>query len=207
MSQDEAELALIHQAARGDPYAQEMFLRHHRPLLLRYLTRHVPADLLRHIEPQDVYQDICFDVFRRISSFKASDPRMAVRWLLRIARNRVIDLVRMHETLKRGHRRRTELSTKVDDDASVIHLLQELAVYHRTPSRSAIVHELAIALEQSIERLPADYRTAIKARFIEGLDVEETARRMSRSKGAVLMLCNRALKALRLELRSFSRYL
>lgn len=208
MSHDDAELDLIRQAAKGDPIAQQRFLLQHRNTLFRYLERHVPDDLRRHIEPQDVYQDVCFDVFRRMSTFTATDSRMAVRWLLRIARNRVIDLVRMHQTVKRGGGRVTDLDSddSVGDD-SVVKLLQQLAIYERTPSRSAIHHELLAALERSIDRLPADYRQVVRARFIEGLPVDEVAKRMSRSNGAVLMLCSRGLKALRMELRSFSRYI
>ena len=58
-----------------------------------------------------------------------------------------------------------------------------------------------------MNRLPADYREALRCRYLEGMAVNDIAARMNRSSGSVLMLCNRGLKALRLEMRSFSAYL
>lgn len=208
MSEDDAELDLIRRAAQGDSVAQERFLLKHRSVLLRYLERHIPQSLRRHIEPQDVFQDVCFEVFRRMGTFTTNDPRMAVRWLLRIARNRVIDLARAHNSAKRGGGLQVQLTmNESSDDDSVVKLLEELAVYERTPSQSAIHHELLRQLERSLERLPDDYRTALRHRYIEGLPVDVTAARMNRTCGAVSMLCNRGLKALRMELNSFSRYI
>jgi RNA polymerase sigma-70 factor, ECF subfamily len=205
---DETEEQLVQRAAAGETAALELFLLQHRRGLLRYLERRIPPELRRLLEPQDVLQDVYFEVFRNIGSFKSNEPGMAVRWLLRIARNRVIDLVRMQQAEKRGSGRAMGLEGEVgNDDDSMIALLQNLAIHERTPSQSAVVHELTATLGRCIGRLPEDYRMAIRSRYLEGLDVAQTAQRMGRTPGAVMMLCNRALKALRLELRSFSRYI
>ena len=82
----------------------------------------------------------------------------------------------------------------------------ELAVYERTPSRSALAHEMIGTLQRSMQNLPEDYREAVRLRYIEGMQVIEIAGRMNRTDRAVHMLCNRGLKALRLELRSASMY-
>jgi DNA-directed RNA polymerase specialized sigma24 family protein len=47
---------------------------------------------------------------------------------------------------------------------------------------------------------------AIRYRYLEGLPLDTVAHRMKRTSGAVLMLCHRGLKMLRMDLRSFSRY-
>lgn len=206
MSDIDVDLDLIRRAAAGEPVAQERFILKHRPALMRYLERHVPQDLRRHIEPRDVYQDVCFEVFRQIASFHADDPGMAIRWLLRIAHNRIVDLVRTHNAAKRGAGRQTELNDSADD-TSVVRLLQDLAVYERTPSQSAMRHELHVLIEKCLDRLPDDYRLAIRYRYIEALPIDDIATKMDRSAGSVTMLCNRALKRLREDMRSFSRYL
>ena len=203
---DEADLETIRLAAKGDPLAQERFLLKHRPMLLRYLNRRISSDLKPHVETADVFQDICFDVFRRMSTFSATDSHMASRWLLRIAHNRIVDITRMHLTSKRGGGHLGNISLDEPED-SVIELLHELAVYSRTPSRSAISHELLSALERSLDRLPAHYSQAIRYRYIDGLPFHDAAVKMNRSDDAVKKLCKRGLDALRLELRSFSRYL
>lgn len=208
MSQPDTELDLIRRAASGDQVAQQRFLLKNRTVLLRYIERHLPDDLQRHIEPQDVYQDVCFDAFRQINSFRATDPGMGMRWLLRIAHNRLVDIIRANHTAKRGGGRQVDIEPKdPTDESSVIQALQELAVYKRTPSQSAIRHELHVRLEQCIDHLPADYRQVIQCRYIEVVPFEETARRMNRSSSAVQMLCARALKQLRMELQSMSRYI
>jgi RNA polymerase sigma factor (sigma-70 family) len=208
VTEQQAELELIRKAAQGDPVAQERFILSQRPVLLRYLERHVPDDMRTHLDPQDVYQDVCFDIFRRMSTFQTEDPRMAVRWVLRIARNRVIDLVRQHKTARRGGGDVVHLDSneKVGED-SVVKLLQQLAVYSRTPSRSAVSHELIAALEKSLARIPEHYRNVVRARYIEGKSISDVAREFGRSDGATQMLCRRGLEALQLELRSFSRYI
>ena len=143
-----------------------------------------------------------------MGSFSATDSRMAIRWLLRIAHNRIVDLVRMQVTTKRGGGRQTPLSAGDGaGDEDIIRLLQELAVHTHTPSRSAISHEMVAALEQSLDHLPEEYRDVIRYRYIDCLPFDEAARKMNRSGNAVQKLCKRGLDALRVELRSFSRYL
>ena len=203
---DEADIETIRLAAKGDPLAQERFLLQHRPILLRYLKRRIPEDLRPHIDAEDVFQDICFDVFRRMSTFSATDSHMAIRWLLRIAHNRIVDLVRMHLTSKRGGGRVGNTAIDEPED-SVIKLLHDLSVYSRTPSRSAISHELLATLERSLDRLPADLSQAVRYRYIDGLRFHDAGVKMNRSDEAVQKLCKRGLDALRLELRSFSRYI
>ena len=83
-------------------------------------------------------------------------------------------------------------------------MLEELAVYRHTPSRSAMAHELMAALEGSLQRLPEDCHTALRLRYMEGLDVADAATRMKRTSGSLQMLCCRGLKALRKDLRADS---
>ncbi len=206
MSQEDPQLQLIRRASSGDGAAAQLLLLQYRGELLRYIARKLPDDLRRTIEPQDILQDVYFEVFRNMGSFKATEPGMALRWMLRIARNRLIDLVRLHNSAKRGGGRSADLGGG-DSDEAVVKLLQDLAVYERTPSRSAAAHELLDAVQRSMNRLPPDYREALRSRYFEGMAVNDIASRMNRSSGSVLMLCNRGLKALRAELRSFSAYL
>ena len=206
MSQEDPQLQLIRRASGGDSAALELLLLQYRSDLLRYITKKIPDDIRRTIEPQDILQDVYFEVFRKMESFKATEPGMALRWMLRIARNRLIDLVRLTGAAKRGGGRQTVLAESGSDD-SVVKLLQDLSVYERTPSRSAAAHELLAAVQQCLNRLPPDYREALRSRYLEGMPVNDIAARMNRSSGSVLMLCNRGLKALRIEMRSFSAYL
>jgi RNA polymerase sigma-70 factor (ECF subfamily) len=62
-----------------------------------------------------------------------------------------------------------------------------------SPSTQAMRREEADALAEALERLPADYRTVILLRNLEGVAFEEIASRMGRSPSAVRMLWERAL--------------
>src|SRR5688572_14481559 len=82
--------------------ALESLLAHESDKVLAYLERHLPQELRPTIEPADVLQDTYFEAFRRLSEFRWEGSDCVYRWLVTIARNRVIDLVRMKRALKRG---------------------------------------------------------------------------------------------------------
>ena len=61
-------------------------------------------------------------------------------------------------------------------------------------------HELASAVQASVQALEPAYQEAIRYRYMDGLSMEEVADRMGRSRGSVAMLCMRGLKAMKLQL-------
>jgi len=195
------EETLITDAAGGSSAAlQRLFYLYHKRLL-SYVTKHMPEELQQQAEPQDVLQDTFFEVTRRITDFKQDGDQAFFRWIATIARNRIIDLSRMARSLKRGGGR-----GQINDEETLVQLLEQLAVYSRTPSRSAAAHEFMASFESSLARLSELHQQAIRLRYIDGLSADQAAEKMRRSKGAFHMLCNRGLKALRIELQSASRF-
>jgi RNA polymerase sigma-70 factor, ECF subfamily len=189
----------IQAAIAGDATAVACVLLAYRPRLLDYIERKLPNELRRIIDPQDVLQDTQFRAARRIGSFRSDGDDAFYRWLVTISRNRMLQLLEMSQTQKRGGG-----ETRGD---SIEVLLEDLAVSHRTPSRSAAGHELVRVVEACIEQLPSDHAEVIRLRYIEGLSVADVAERMARTGAAVTMLCQRAAKTLREKLRSKSRFL
>jgi len=183
----------------GDLQALQAILHAHSDRLLAYLTRHMSNDLRRFVEPQDVLQDTFFEAFRRSHEFQMQGADSVFRWLVTIARYRILAMVRMQRSLKRGGR-----AAEKDGFASVVGFLEELAVYQRTPSQSAMSHELVRAIQQAINALEPQYCRAIQLRYIEGLTVQDAADRMGRTCGSILMLCNRGLAALKVQLQAAS---
>jgi RNA polymerase sigma-70 factor, ECF subfamily len=199
MSGSEGEEALIARVIAGDTQALQGLLRMHRRRLTAYVREQLPAALRTVFEPRDILQDVYQLAFRGIAGFKRDDgPDAAYRWFVTIARNHINHLLRARQAKKRGGR-----VLRVED---VEGLLEEIAISHRTPSKSAIRHELAVVLERSLEALPSKYKQAIRLRYFEGLGFEQIALRMNRSRGSALMLCNRGLKELKEALASASRY-
>jgi RNA polymerase sigma-70 factor (ECF subfamily) len=197
-------------ARRQDLAAVEMALSQESGKVLAYLKRHLPQELRSVIEPVDVLQDTYFEAFRRVAEFRSHAAGSVYRWMITIARNRVIDLLRRQRAVKRGGGEGAGRNVLADGEFgqdSIVAMLAELAVHKRTPSRSAAAHELLAAVERSVDRLPEYYREVIRLRYSEGLPIEDAAKRLGRTPAAIKQMCNRAYKALRIELRSASMYI
>ncbi|MDB5295723.1 MAG: sigH 1 [Phycisphaerales bacterium] len=194
-------------ARAGDAAAWERLLRAFHGRLLGFVDRLMPADVRALVEPQDVLNDTCFEAYQRFGDFEARDPDAVYRWLATIARHRLIDLVRAQRAEKRGgSHRRVGAGGDGGEDDPVVRLLQELAVYERTPSQSAMRHELRLALERAIDRLAAPLRDAVRLRHVHGLPFKDVAERMGRTERAVQQLCTRGLGEMRTHLASASLF-
>jgi RNA polymerase sigma factor (sigma-70 family) len=197
---------LVGPVSHLDAATLESLLIRYEADLLAYAARHIPFQLKSVLAPDDVVQDTFFEAFRRLREFDARHPDLVVPWLKTVARNRIINAVHEYGTVKRGGQRVQAENELPENGGSLTDILAELAVHTRTPSRSAIAHELAAALEESISQLRPDYQRAIRLRYIDGEAVEAIAIAIGRTSRAVHMVCNRALKALHRELRSRSRF-
>jgi RNA polymerase sigma factor (sigma-70 family) len=185
----------------GDDSRLEAFLESHGKILLQYVNRLLPADVREWHDPLDVLQDVFLDAFCLASDFPFSDDGASVAWLKTVARRRIVDLTRQRQSLKRGGKGNEGQALR---HRSVVALLEELAVYLRTPSKSAAAHEFRRALEDALADLPPDYAHVIRLRHIEGHSCKEAAQAMGRTEKALERLCARALEALRLTLGSVS---
>ena len=205
MSSNDAEFDLISKAVAGDLAALELLLFRHRKRLTAYVQARFPPELRDSLEPQDIVQDTWLRAIRAIATFRPDGFDPFRRWLVTIARHVIDDQLKyIRSTKRQGVRVQTD---QTDENASIIQLLGELALYKRTPSKSAANHELVAALESGIAKLPGDQAEALRLRFLNGVDIKEIAAKMNRSAGAISMLCNRAMKSLRWEMRSVSAYI
>ena len=173
----------------------QRMLHEHAARLLDFVSGKLPADLRSFVEPRDVLQDVFFEAFQRIGEFEPRVNNAAYRWLVTIARHRVLALIRMQRASKRGGGRGAFEGVK--DVDGVESMLEELAVYTRTPSQSAMSHELAAVMQKSMSRIEPQYKEVIQLRYIDGLSVKQSADKMGRTEGAIFMLCSRGLKSLR----------
>lgn len=196
MQEYETYRRLLEEAIGGTPGALGGLLHHHRRELGAYVERHLPAELRRIIEPQDIIQDVHFEAFRRIGTFKPQQEDSFVRWLLTMARHRMLDALRSHQALKRGQGKQVESSRLRTPEDSTIALLNDFRVYERTPSQSALSRELLELLQKSLTQLPREYREVLHLRYLEDLPVATVAQRMAKSEGAIHMLCQRGLHVL-----------
>lgn len=198
---DEGHDFLLNLAIAGEAAALATLLDEYEPELMAYVSRRLPLAVRSQASPEDIVQETNYEACRLIGGFANRGSRSFFHWLKRIANFRIKRVIERYRT-----RRTYGVEGSGDEDAGVLNALTQLVVYRRTPSASAAAHEFVSAVERALLRLNDDYRQVIHHRFLEGLDVTETAERMNRSNEKVMVLCSRALSALRNQLASVSHY-
>ena len=159
--------------------------------LLAYVDRQLTPSLRGSVGPADVVQDVFAEALRRESSCDPTVDPTGRRWLFTIAKRRIIRLMERHH----ASRQRTEAAmAKVRGDS--IDLLEQLAVYGRTPSQSAVGHESVAAVRRALAELTPDHAAVIRSRYVERLPAAAVAERIGRTPAAVDKLLQRAMTAL-----------
>lgn len=175
---------LVARARDGDAEAFGELYGIYADTVFRYIYRRVSHHQLA--------EDLCSETFlralRSISSF-AWQGRDIIAWLLRIARNLVIDHYK-------SATRRTEAPTDEFAEADASEVGPEEAVLSALARRS---------LYEALERLLPAQRQCVTLRLIDGRSVDETARIIGRTRGAVTTLQFRALRAMERTLREQER--
>jgi RNA polymerase sigma-70 factor (ECF subfamily) len=191
---DDTESGLVAQAVAGDRTAIQRLLTRHHDRLVAIIEEKVPADLQGVLAADDVCQETYVAVFQQIGSLRDRSTRAFSSWLRAVAERKLIDAIRALRAQKRGGSK--QAGDPEADVSSVIELLDVVAVHERTPSRSIAARELIVGVRAALRDLKEDHRNALQLHYIDGLSVAETAERLDRSPGAVVMLCNRALRRL-----------
>ncbi len=176
MNQDT--LTLWQKARDGDREAYDRLFAIYSDRALMYIRARLGPRLRSTIESRDILQDTYLAAHRNFSSFDHTDDGAFGRWLCRIAENRIRDL---GDYWGAGKRRIVALPEPEPETGPV-------TAVDRAERRQALL--------QGIDALSEDHRAVLLLRYFEGLDVEETARRMDRSAGAVRKLTARALAEL-----------
>jgi RNA polymerase sigma-70 factor, ECF subfamily len=142
-------------------------------------------------EALDVSQEVFLRVFRTIHRFRGQSSLRT--WIYRIAVNQA----RNRHRFWRRRRRADQVS--LDDHVSAHGEL--VSTRQVTPERELAQKELGARLQQALNNLPFDQRTAIVLREIDGLSYDEIAFSLGVAIGTVKSRLTRARQALRLELR------
>jgi len=145
-------------------------------------------------DAEEVVQDVLWTVVRKIDTFRGESAFGS--WLYRIVANAAYQKVRGRQS------RRAEVS--LDD---VLPLFDErgrhvapMADWSSRVDDHAVQIDLRMALTSAIDKLPADYRTAVLLRDVEGLSHLEIAEVLSLSVPTVKSRVHRARLFLRKEL-------
>lgn len=141
-----AEGLLIARAARGAQDAQRVLFERYREAAYRAALRITG----RHEDALDVVQDAFIRAFDRLTEF--SGDASFKTWLLRIAANRALDVLRARKV-----RLATPLDVGSGDDGPRLSLTDGHPA--NRPDAGPEQHELAARLQAAIETLPLEQRT------------------------------------------------
>jgi len=165
--------ALVERARSGDREAYAMLFDRFHDEIYRFATRRIGDP----IAGQDAAAETFADAFKGIARFEQTGAPFEA-WLYTIARRRIVDQIRV-----RARHDHAELSPEEPFQPSF------------GGHESFVVDTLL--LRALIARLPESERDVVELRFMEDLDVEQTAIRLGKQPGAVRVAQHRALTKLR----------
>ena len=188
MSDREIDQQLVERAQRGDKHAFELLVTKYQRKLIRLLSRFIRDSS----EVEDVAQEAFIKAYRALPNFRGDSAFYT--WLYRIGINTAKNyLVAMG--------RRAPTSTGMDaeeaEDLGESELLQDV----NTPENQMMSRQVAETVNQTLEKLPEELRTAITLREMEGLSYEEIASVMNCPIGTVRSRIFRAREAISVQLK------
>ncbi|MFP6588766.1 MAG: sigma-70 family RNA polymerase sigma factor [Pirellulaceae bacterium] len=186
---------LLENAKNGDAESLGVLLERYRPYLRLLALRYMAGAIPTRVDPSDVVQQTCLDVYLEMANFRGSHEAQWSSWLRRILENNVYQVIRRHiQTQKRT----VTKEAQVDETPSGSVLDRGRFVANDiSPSHQAMKAERAVRLAGMLEDLVGGQREAIRLRFLEGNSMSEIALAMDRTEMAVAGLVKRGLRKLR----------
>lgn len=181
MGERSTDQKLVERAKNGDPQAFDLLVRKYQHKIHGLVSRFVHDQAA----VEDVVQDSFIKAYRSLERFRGDSAFYT--WLYRIAVNTAKNYL-----VSRGRRPpdadvdATEAEQMAGGDA-----LRELG----TPEDQALSNEMYRRVMETIDNLPADLRTALTLREIDGLTYEEIANVMDCPIGTVRSRIFRAREA------------
>jgi RNA polymerase sigma factor (sigma-70 family) len=164
-------------------------VRRERGRLLAYIRRWI-ADAA---DAEDILQEALYEL---VLAHRMMQPvEQAEAWLLRVARNRIIDRFRRRSTRGRFEQVEEEM------DASAGTLADLLPAAEAGPEAAAMRALLLAEIETALAELPAEQREVFVAQELEGVSFRELAQRTSLSINTLLSRKRYAVQFLRRRLR------
>lgn len=188
MSEQDIDRQLVERARLGDKRAFELLVEKYQRRLLRLLSRMVRDQ----DEVDDIAQETFIKAYRALPNFRGDAAFYT--WLYRIGVNTAKNYL---ATRKRAMPTISDQAMGEDDEPDERLAAQDIS----TPESELLSKQVAIAVNQVVEALPEELRTAITLREMEGLSYEEIAELMGCPIGTVRSRIFRAREAIAAKLR------
>jgi len=168
---------LVAAAKSGDRTAFAQLYRTYLPTVYKFLYYRLNSNKAA---AEDMTAEVFLRALRKIEDFNWTGADFG-SWLLRIARNLVLD------NAKSSRARLEVLNDEMPEDAAGESRSTESAVMELVQNQSVY---------KAITQLSPDQRDVITMRFIQGMDVSEVAAAMGKKEGTIRTLQFRGLKTL-----------
>jgi RNA polymerase sigma factor (sigma-70 family) len=184
----------LRHAIAGDENALVALLQAHAPRLRRYVEPRIPKRFRAVIGVDDVLQQTYVDAYRDVGRLNPDQEHAFAAWLEVIAEQNLLDAIRMLETKKRGgDRMRAQRAARDDSCRDLIELLSGRS---STPTGKVTTREAIRHLDSAVGSLPAVYQAVVEMYDLQGRPIDDVARELERSPGAIFMLRARAHRML-----------
>ncbi len=188
MSERQADAELVARVQQGDKAAFDLLVLKYQRKILRLLSR-----MLRdQSDIEDVMQEAFIKAYRALPQFRGESAFYT--WLYRIAINTA------RNWMSSQGRRPSSPNGNQTEDGETFSEIDNLTD-NNTPESMLASREIAESVNATIQDLPAELRTAIVLREIDGLSYEEIAQTMSCPIGTVRSRIFRAREAIAAKLR------
>ncbi len=167
------------------------FIQSQRPNLLRAIRTLLGPRVRARVEAEDILQEVAIAALRSVDRFHGEDFADLRRWLLGIARNRIMMLARL-EVPKTRPRSKTSLTVPPMDPYD-LDCIKGPPKYDECTSQ---LEEVALAI-RAIDELPGDQRLVVTLGAMLGVSRSTIAFLLDRSAEAVRFVQLRARRRLR----------
>ncbi|MHC4369015.1 MAG: sigma-70 family RNA polymerase sigma factor [Planctomycetota bacterium] len=186
---------LVGLAKQGDRSALDQLCEVYGQRVLRIMRLRMGSELRSKLESMDLVQDVLMCALRDLGDFTYTNKGDFLRWLGKMAENRIRDNLDKFHAGKRDIHKETPLyddaSGSRDDRARVPEPAR-----NTTPSLVLSRREELDKLEKAIDKLKPEYREVIVWAKIDGLSYKEIGDRLGKSADAAGHLLLRAMVAL-----------
>ncbi len=186
---------LVALAKEGDASALNQLCSVYGERVRRIIRLRLDQKLRPKLDSVDVVQDALILALGGLKDFKYRNEGDFLRWLSRIAENRLRDIFDKFHADKRDVRR--EIPFKKEGRSTEGGSVGAAGPMRTTtPSVIACRKEALDRLEQALDELKPEYKQVVVLKRIEGLSHAEIAEKLGKKTGAVRMLLARAMAAL-----------
>ena len=186
---------LVSLAQGGDSSALDQLCEVYGERVLRIVRLRMGRELRGKLESMDLVQDTFMEAVKDLGKFEYQNEGDFLRWVSKIAENRIRD------NLKRLHADKRDICREVPIDRHLSKTGDSPSrtpepIRTTTPSVIMSISEELDRLENAMDLLKPEYREMIVLNQIEGLSFREMGDRLGKSPDAIRMQIARAMASL-----------